>query len=312
MKKLNLNFIALFAFIALLFTACEEDIIDPGTGGGDETPPSIALVDEAGFIASDSDIDLGQPLKFKVSVSKGSADLKTLTVFEDGSTIPLDRISLSANPALFVGGNKGGQTLEIEVTPDSKEGIYTYAFEAEDEDGKVATTAVVVTTVIPFTAIEKTITGALLNQGGAAGTGGLDLDEGTGTGSNDEAAEIQDEGIDLDKTAATNWRQQISGANDAEVLFIDDLGKVVEGLTFDDVIYKEQIADAFAIGAELDGDDSNCNCSDATNGEKVSNPVQEGDIFAIKRGDVTYLILCTKVNIVNPGNTDSYEFSIKY
>lgn len=311
MKKLNLNFIALFAFAALLFTACEEDIIDPGTGGGD-TPPSIALVDEAGFIATDSDIDLGLPLKFKVSVSKGSADLNTLTVFEDGSVIPLERISLGGNPSLFVGGNKGGQTLEIEITPDDKEGVYTYAFEAEDEEGEVATTAVVVTTIIPFTDIEMSITGALLNQGGAAGTGGLDLDNGSGTGSSDDAAEIQDEGIDLDVTAANNWRQQISAANDAEVLFIDDLGKVVEGLTFADVIYKEQIADAFAIGITLDGDDANCNCTDSTNGEAVSQPVQEGDIFAIKRGDVTYLIQCTAVNVTTSDNLDNYEFSIKY
>ncbi|MEM8524571.1 MAG: hypothetical protein AAGG68_08000 [Bacteroidota bacterium] len=312
MKNLNLNFIALFAFVALLFTACEEDIIDPGTGGGDGTPPSIALVDEAGFIAADGEIDLGQPLRFKVSATKGSADLKTLTVFEDGSTIPLERISLSANPALFVGANTGGQTLEIEVTPDDKEGVYTYAFEVEDEEGEIATASVVVTTIIPFTAIDADITGALLNQGGAAGTGGLDLDAGEGTGSNDDAAEIQDEGIDLDQTAANNWRQQISGANDAEVVFIDDLGNVVEGLTFEAVEFKEQITDAFAIGAALDGDDSNCNCSDSTNGEAVSQPVQVGDIFAVKRGDVTYLLLCTAVNVVPDGNTDSYEFSIKY
>ncbi|MEN0048808.1 MAG: hypothetical protein AAF806_17225 [Bacteroidota bacterium] len=311
MKKLNLNFIALFAFAALLFTACEEDIIDPNPGGGDGTPPSISLVNEAGFIAADGDVDLGLPLKFKVSVTKGTADLKTITVFEDGSTLPLERISLSANPVLFV-ANKGSQELEIEVTPDDKEGVYTYAFEVEDEDGEVATTAVVVTTIIPFTDIEMSITGALLNQGGPAGTGGLDLDTGDGTGSSDDAAEIQDEGIDTDLTAANNWRQQISGANDAEVLFIDDLGKVVEGLTFDDVEFKEQIADAFAIGAALDGDDSNCSCTDSTNGELVSQPVQVGDIFAIKRGDVTYLIQCTAVNVTDGDNNDSYEFSIKY
>ncbi|MEL6942588.1 MAG: hypothetical protein AAFO82_07960 [Bacteroidota bacterium] len=308
----NLRFIALFAFVSLLFTACDEDIIDPGTGSGNETPPTIALVSEAGFIASDSDIDLGQPLKFKVSTTKGDADLRILTVFEDGSALPLDRISLSANPALFVGASKEGETFEIEVTSADKEGVYTYAFEVEDEDGKVATTSVVLNVVNPLTPLEQTITGALLNQGGPAGTGGLDLDDGSGTGSSADEAEIQDEGINLDLSASTNWRQQISGANDAEVLFIDDLGKVAEGLTFDAIEFKEQITDAFAIGAELDGDDSNCNCSDSTNGEKVSQPVQEGDIFAIKRGDRTYLILCTKVNVTDSGNDDSYEFSIKY
>ena len=58
MKKLNLSFITLFAFAALLFTACDEDIIDPGTGDGNDTPPSISLVTGRN-VTSIGDINIG-------------------------------------------------------------------------------------------------------------------------------------------------------------------------------------------------------------------------------------------------------------
>ena len=315
MKRLSLNFVALFAFAALLFTSCEEDPV-LGSGGTDTTPPSIALVADAGFIADDATVNVGESIKVKVSMSPGSADLNTLTIYEDGAKMDLARLEgVAGNAALLAGSNKQGATIEVEILPDASvttEGVYTYAFEVADDEGQTATASIVLTTEIPFTDIETTIENALFNQAGPAGFGGIDLDTGESTGSNDDSAELQDEGIDLDVVASNNWRRQISGANGAEVVFIDDLSKVIEGLTFDDVQYVEQILAAFDAGITLDGDDSNCNCSDGTNGEMVSQPVNEGDIFAVRRDGRTYLVSISSVNVTESDNDDSYMLSIKY
>jgi hypothetical protein len=316
MTTFNLKSAILFVLAIFFFASCEDD--DVLGGGIDDVGPSISLVDEAGFISFDATQDVGQSIKFKVNVTPGSSDLRTLTVFEDNTRVPLDRINLSANPLLIVDtdAKENGATYEIEVTPDASitdAGVYTYSADIEDENGQVSTTSFILTTELSGTALEMTLTGVLLNQAGPAGTGGLDLSTGTSVGSDAAEADIQDEGIDNGSaTVAGNWRQQISGANGATVVFVDDLGKVAEGLTFETVEFQEQISDAFASGIELDGDDSNCDCTDSINDEPVSMPVQVGDVFAVQRAGVTYLIQCTDVNVTDTGNGDSYEFDIKY
>ncbi|MEM1327767.1 MAG: hypothetical protein AAGI23_17530 [Bacteroidota bacterium] len=320
MTTFNFKFAALFAFAILFFASCEEDTIG---GGVDDVAPSISLVSEAGFISGDATQDVGAAIKFKVDVRPGSSDLNTLTIFEDGSRVPLARINLSANPLLIVDtdAKENGATYEIEVTPDANiidAGVYTYSAEVADDAGEIATTSFILTTENPLTALTNNIEGVLLNQAGPAGTGGLDLSTGESVGSNDPAADIQDEGIDEDITVANNWRRQISGANGASVVFVDDIGKVAEGLTFETVEFKEQIVDAFTSGLTLAGDDADCNCTDNTSGEEVSDVVQVGDIFAVSSVDNTtntttiYLIQCTDVTMTDTGNSDSYTFDIKY
>ncbi|MEM9886738.1 MAG: hypothetical protein AAF849_12670 [Bacteroidota bacterium] len=314
MKKLNLKFVALFAFAAFLFTACEED--DP-LGSGINTPPGITLSSGAGLVSGDAVINVGESFKVEVVLSPGSSDLNTLTIFEDGSTINLARLEgVGANPALLLGANKQGTTIEVEILPDAsatEEAFYSYEFRVADDEGETNSVFITIETDIPFTNIETTIEDALFNQAGPGGTGGIDLDTGMSTGSNDGEAELQDEGINNGaSTVAANWRRQISGANGAEVVFVDDLGKVVEGLTFDNVEFVEQITAAFDAGIALDGDDSDCDCSDTTDDEEVSQPVNTDDIFAVRRDGRTYLVQVTAVNVTENDNNDSYQLTIKY
>lgn len=324
MSKL-LRYLTVFALSTAVFTSCEEDG-DIITGGGNEldTPPSITFVEESGFFSKSETIELGQSFSVKLDLVTGTTDLNVLRIFEDGESLPTGRFEVagltSNNPLLIIGDSKQGVTYEITIAPNPDDvggEVHAYAFEVQDDGGLTDVESIDITINVPFTDIETTISGALLNQAGPAGTGGLDLDTGESTGSGDEAAEIQDEGINLDLSPDSNWRQQIAGVNGAVVRAID-LSTVAENLTFADVVFKEQIVDAFNAGSELDGIDIFRNgngdviASDDSGEETVSQPIAVGDVFSILRDGKYYLIECTAVNSTSNNNNDSYEFDIKF
>lgn len=217
------------------------------------------------------------------------------------------------NPLVLFEGLKDGATIAIEITPfEQMDGeVRTYSFQIADEVGEVAIVSLDITIVDPSTPLEMTLNGVLFNQGGPTGTGGLDLDTGDSTGSTADAAEIQDEGIDIDIADANNWRQQISAANDAEMLAAD-LDALPENFSFENVTSKEEVQAVFDTGAALTGSDADCNCTDSVSGEAVSEPVNAGDVFAVKRGDQYYLVRIDEVNNVAIDNSDNYVVSIKY
>ncbi len=326
MKNLFFKSTTLLVLFALLFTACEEDtpIV---TGDPLDTPPSISFIEADDFLNKDTEIEVGQAFAVRVEMLAGTSNLSALTIYEDGVQLDPARISIAGvdlanNPQLII--NKTGQTFDITIAADpavEEERFYSYAFEVEDEGKLTDVISLGITTLLPeeeeeedvTTPLEQILVGVLLNQAGPSGTGGLDLDTGTGTGSNDASAEIQDEGIDFDKTADVNWRQQISGAN-GSIVRLANLGGVAENLTFDKVENKEQVLAAYEAGASLAGNDMLENPSDNTNDELVSDPVQIGDVFAVF-GATTgkyYLLQCTNVNATASDNDDSYEFTIKF
>ncbi len=321
MKKIILSFLT-FGFALSLLTSCgEDDII---TGDPIETPPSINLVAENNFISKNETINVGEAFRVKLRLVVGTKDLNVLRIFENGSLIPASRLEITGltanNPLLIVGNSKKGATYEVKINADpavTTQRTIAYAFEVEDEGKKTAVTSIDISTIIPFTAIEKTLIGVLLNQAGPANTGGLDLDTGESVGSKDMRAEIKDQGINLDRPATDNWRRQISGANGAEVRTVK-LSDLAENLKFSDIKFKEQILDAFAKGKALDGVDIFRNsrgdkiATDDDGNEKVSQPMAVGDIFAVKRDNKHYLIECVKVNNTTNNNNDSYEFNIKF
>ena len=318
MFKFSLRAVTLIALIGFLFTACTEDGLI--TGDPIATPPSIKFVNETGFLSQDATIKVGESFKVKVEMVPGSSDLNSFEILEGGKRLDAKRIqivgiSAANNPQLIVGANKKGATYEITILPDqtvTEEKVLTYAVEVTDEDSKSEAVALTITTDIPFTALSKTLTGVLLNQGGPANTGGLDLDEGKGTGSQDASAEIQDEGINTDWANDRNWRRQIAGVN-GTALRVVNFKAIAENLSFKGVEFKEQVFQAYETGKELDGTDLvTAGTSDKTNNEKVSQPLKVGDVFAVKKGDIYYLIECTKVTETDNNNNDSYEFSIKY
>jgi hypothetical protein len=317
MQKFFLQFAGLaIALTLVLAMGCTTEPEDEGPIDN-PLPPIIRFVSEAGFLDADAEVSAGEVFKVKLSADIGDKQLNALTINEDGAKLSTDRFEVnggaivSNNPFLIVGDDKDGATWEIAITSDADfNTVRSYEFVVEDEDGLSDAVSLTITTKgIP---VDQSISGVLLNQAGPAGTGGLDLDTGDGTGSADAASEIRDLGIDctIDPASAENWRAQIGTINGADMVKVDLT--VVEGFDYDAVDTKEAITAAYDSGITLaDGVSQNASC-DETAVTDVSDPVVVGDLFIVFANDTYYLIRVDEVNAVDSSNGDNIVVSIKY
>lgn len=326
MTKLLLKLSGLaFALTLLIATGCTDDpIIDPVILG-----PEITLVADAGFITTDTELETGETFKVKVMADKGDNQLKALSFTVDGTQpkgTDLDnyvtKITSSGadvtpqNPLLILGTAKDGATWEFDMVPfgQMEDETVTYTFTVEDDAGEKASVSFDITVVAPpGTALDMELSGVLFNQAGPAGTGGLDLDTGDGTGSVNAAAEIRDLGIDcnIDPANAENWRGQIGSVNGTDMKLVD-VAAQPEGFSFENVKTKEAIVASYDTGIVLaDGVSTSATCVE-TAVTDVSAPVSVGDLFVVKKGDVYYMLQVDEVNKVSGSNGDNYVLSIKY
>ena len=291
MKKLKSLFFAGLALSSVLYySSCttDEDIL-PGTGtapsvnfvSNDPTGVNVGQYPTTDFEAAQSD----QYVYVAIEATAGDSDLKTLTVQLDGANVPTSDFTLrdiisnedivSNNPALILGENVNNFTIEVGVLNDGSNVAKELVLIVEDADG--LSTSASISFVTSTTPIEQTITGVLLNQSGPSGQGGLDLDTGEGTGTVDAsgaAAEIKDEGIDLNLPNDENWKAQISGINGSEIRMLN--AAAVDAFDFDAVTTKDEIATFFSEGEAL----PNTNSA----GEPTSNSVQIGDVSSFHQG----------------------------
>jgi hypothetical protein len=311
----------LLALTFMISTGCETE---------DDTPillgPDIFFVADPGFISADAELNLGETFKVKVRADRGDSDLKTLTFTFDGvdpkgadldnyiKAISSGGSSITANnPLLILGTATAGATWEIEIVPFGQllNETVSYTFVVEDQAGKKASATLDIR--ITGTPLQKSISGVLFNQAGPAGTGGLDLDDGIGTGSADPSAEIRDLGIDCNINPANqeNWRRQVGSVNGANMVKVVPSAQA-EGFTFDKVETREVIVAAYDTGTTLaDGFSTSATCVQ-TPVTDVSAPVVVGDLFAIRKGNTYYIIRIDEVNAVSGSNGDNYKISIKY
>lgn len=146
--KLN-QFLKLFLFLAIgimTFTSCEDD----GTGGtgGTGNGPNVSFDSNSG---QDLTINPAEVFTIRVNATKGDTDLKTVTVFEDGTAISFDRLTFngdaaSANPRLLFGDEKTSFTYDIGITAHSDVSGKVYAVEVSDEGNLKKSVSLVVTT----------------------------------------------------------------------------------------------------------------------------------------------------------------------
>jgi hypothetical protein len=302
--------------VALFFSSCGEDpiVVDP-------LGPEISFVADPGFLSADSEVMLGESFSVKVRLSKGDAQLNTLSINEGSDKLATSRYTINSgavtsnNPLLIVGADKDGVTYSIDIAPSATAAIgdfITYSFTVADESNNTDLVDIVINITGPLTTpLTSTIPGVLFNQAGPAGTGGLDLDTGTGTGSAAAESEIRDLGLDCTMAAGTlNWLRQIGTINGAIMVRVD--ATQLENFTFDGVDNKEIVKDAYDTGIALSaGTSTNC-ASGATTTVQNTADVAVGDVFAVFANSKYYLFQVDDIIENTTGNGDSYELTIKF
>lgn len=247
-------------------------------------------------------VDPGSLVALEFDAAVGSADLSTIEVYENGALITdVSRLfygdlstQFDANPyAIPAVDQQGFSMRKIYVRTPNAGGTFTYDLILSAADGETATGTIDVST---GTAITTTLEGVLLNSAGPAGTGGLDLDTGNGTGSSDSNSEIRDLGIDGGQTGS-DWIRKIAGINNYEVrLVTPGQNGVPETFTFDNTNFKEAIVGAY----------------DAS---PLNEWVTElGDLYVVSNGINYYLLNTIEINETETtgDNTDFYRFNVKF
>lgn len=308
MKKFLWLFVAVFALSNVMFmTSCnEDDVVDPPVN---DTPPTVAISNISSTI-----VDAGTVVTFTITADKGTNDMNSMKVTVDGTDMSTDNLSIDEyttngitlnNPQLLTGADVTGFVYNANITIPGTPADYVYEVVVNDNKAESASDFFTVTAEEPAptgTELSASLSGILFNQAGPSGTGGLDLDEGVGMGSSGMGAEIRDMGIDTDQSVATNWRQQMGPANDATMVVVD-LTAQPEGFSFATVEFTEQITAAYDTGLGLPSE---------VNSLPATDIVEVGDMFAVQRAGVTYLIRVTSVDVTSDNNDDSYTVDIKY
>ncbi len=283
------------------------------------TAPTIDLLIEDGFVSGDATVNnFNTDFDVRVLLDDTADSLATLTILEDGVAMDAAQLTYSGftamNPLQLLPAEALGITFTINIDPDvSMMTSRTYTFRVADVNGITAERSVVITFDPPMgTALTLDTMGIFFNSSGSM-LGGLDLDNGTTVGFNSIDAEIEDEGVNERIANGEKWRAQISATNDAE-LRIANLSILGDGITFDDVVFTEDIALAFDEGnATLGGSDDFPNTDgDLSQTEIVTPELLGGEVFAVRRGSRTYLVKIDAVNYVANSNNDNYAVSIKY
>lgn len=297
----------------MIWTGCGEDpIIDNPLG------PDVRFVVESGYLDGNADVVKGEVFKVKINALIGDGKLKSVQILEGSDKLATDRFDInggaitSNNPFLITGADQDGATFEIAIVSKTEETSTTYTFEVTDENNLQDEVSLVITTKAPpTTPIERTINGVLFNASGPVGTGGLDLDEGVGTGSQATTAEIRDMGINCTVNPPT-WRMQIGTVNGAVMRRVR--AEMVENFSFDNANTKEIIAAAYETGSTISSNLSTlyCDPNDDVTVTNVTLPLVVGDMFAITANGKIYLIRVDEINNVDADNSDNYKMSIKY
>ena len=256
----------------------------------------------------DIEVDPSSLIGINMKLIMGTYDLASLGVYQNEVLIDdLSRLyyadlstNFNGNPHLLPDGDKDGAEITLYLKVQDTPGNEAYRIVLTDVEGNSVPFEFNVITATPV----SEITGVLFNAAGPAGTGGLDLDEGVGTGSSSVLAEIKDEGINTDLPVASNWRKSISSVNGSIIrsLKAGENG-LSETFTYEDVTAKETVAAIFENGSALTLTNAG--------GDLISASINEGDMFSIQNGDKTYLIIIRQVNETAADNGDNYVIDIK-
>lgn len=136
------NFLILFS-LALFASSCGDDI-------NSESGPKISLISGTGLVTTDATVDIGVPFNVSITGTKGTADLRTLTIQEGNNNVALDRLTFStgvgANPLLLLGGSSSSFNITVTILPHTTVDSKDYSFILEDTNGRKNSVSVKITT----------------------------------------------------------------------------------------------------------------------------------------------------------------------
>ncbi|MEZ4958890.1 MAG: hypothetical protein R2830_03660 [Saprospiraceae bacterium] len=300
------------------------------TGCGDDTTttklgPLVSVTSSASLT-----VEPGAEYTVTVKGEKGDGALSSLKIQEDGALISIDRVvdvdntGGGSNTNLVTGTSVDGFTWDIKLEAPAAEADYTITFILEDANGLTDNVDVALTVKKAATALTNTIKGSniqLWNQAGPAGRGGIDLDDGSSTGTKlsnsgdptiDQSyldAELRDMGIDSLAGSGDNWRRRVASINGTNVRFAGNTSSLTD-FNFDNIVSKEAVKDLYDKATDLSATLPNWGSF------KVSNKVAEGDIFVVyKSSNSTYYLVVVNSIVETTtlaDNTDHYVVSIKY
>ncbi|MCI4668267.1 MAG: hypothetical protein MRZ79_09025 [Bacteroidia bacterium] len=293
MNKLNSFFFATVAALAVLFSACTTDPIEP-------VGPSLTLELTSNVGTNQDSVAVDSFFTVLVTASSGTNTLKTIEVQENGvaisdlSRLDFNGFSAGSNPSPLGASDTATLDWTLRIKAPSVEGANDYTIVITDQIDSTIERTVSVTSFVPFTEVDtNTVVLRLRNQAGPAGQGGLDLDTGDETGTmNETTHDLADLGIDVSK--AVDWIQKIKSANGAE------LRKVDNSTNFADVMFKEQVEEIYNASTVIPAE---------------SDVVQQGDMFAVKvASGVIYLLYTAEVSVTpaSGDNSDFYRFDAKF
>lgn len=138
-----LKFSSLALMVMVLMTACDPDVVPTDLG------PSVSFVADTGFLDADADLTAGEEFKVKISAVSGTAALKTLTVFEDGTKLDVSRFDVNgdpaaANPLLVVDADDKNSFIWTVTVRAQDSGTVNYEFEVEDDGGLSSSASIVI------------------------------------------------------------------------------------------------------------------------------------------------------------------------
>ena len=221
--------------------------------------------------------------------------INSLTVYGDDQAVSADRVFYDntvfpENPFVLAGDARTGFEWVVRVKAHAS-GVQTYAFEIADVDGETERVSI---DISAGTLIDSNKVVLLLNAGGPANTGGVNLITGESVGSMNAGAHLIDKGIDTDLPAATNWIRRIAPGANAEVRILG--ANPPEGFTFANVTTKEQIQAAYETGTMI----------------TESDVVNVDDIFLVFKNEKYILVIVRAVTETVDNNNDKYDLEVKF
>ncbi len=290
MKKQNFLYGILGVFmLSFFFTSCLTD----------QNPPVVSLLSGTDVLTSSGKIEPSSNFKVQVKGIKGDVNMKTLTIFENGSKLPLERIvdGLNANPALLTGTDVESFTKTITIKAQTT-GISDYLFVVEDENLLKDTVMITLTGSTAFNVNVASL--KVYNADAPTGYfGSVDLQKGEAVASKDNPdGDIQDLGVKDVLTDGT-WQKKIKPENGTEMVI--PAGSV----TYEGIDDLEKLLVAYAAGTKA-----------------TEASVTVGKVFLFKSpsktaGKFDYFIINTlQVNETPPlgsggDNLDNYIFALK-